>query len=121
MRIHDLRHEGISRVAESGKFPTILDLQAFSGHRDLRSLSRYTHLCTTALAIRADEAEAERLARMDHNGRMRLKQSTLLNLGGATLSIRESSLQQNDVLVEEPTVISANVLPFRASLKTMQT
>ncbi len=35
LRIHDLRHEGISRVAESGKFPTILDLQAFSGHRVL--------------------------------------------------------------------------------------
>ncbi len=80
LRIHDLRHEGISRAAESGLFPTILDLQAFSGHRDLRSLSRYTHLCMTALAIRADQAEAARLEKMEHNGRMRLKQSALSSL-----------------------------------------
>ena len=121
LRIHDLRHEGISRVAESGKFPTILDLQAFSGHRDLRSLSRYTHLCTTALAVRADEAEAERLEKMGHNGRMRLKQSTLLNLGGAAQTFRESTLVESEVRAAEPAAISTNVLPFRASLKTMQT
>ncbi len=90
LRIHDLRHEGISRAAESGLFPTILDLQAFSGHRDLRSLSRYTHLCTTALAIRADQAEAARLEKMEHNGRLRLKQSMLSNLGGAADTVRVS-------------------------------
>lgn len=120
LRIHDLRHEGISRVAESGKFPTILDLQAFSGHRDLRSLSRYTHLCTTALAIRADEAEAERLKKIDHNGRMRLKHSTLLHLGGGIQEGCEPPLAECDAQVAKAAVFSTNVLPFRAGLKTMQ-
>ncbi len=45
LRIHDLRHEAISRVAEvnsqkPGGF-SLLDLQAFSGHRDPRMLLRY--------------------------------------------------------------------------------
>jgi integrase len=42
---HDLRHEGISRIAEAGRESgqsfTILDLQAITGHRDLTSLARY--------------------------------------------------------------------------------
>lgn len=50
VRIHDLRHEAISRVAEAssntlGGF-SLLDLQHFSGHRDLRMLQRYSHLCS---------------------------------------------------------------------------
>lgn len=114
LRIHDLRHEGISRAAESGKYPTIPDLQAFSGHRDLRSLSRYTHLRTKALAICADEAEAERLENMGHNGRMRLKQSSLSNLGGATATTRESphSLPA-DTATSIPPSLPANVTPLR--------
>ena len=43
LHVHDLRHEGISRAVDSGLFPTVLDLQAFSGHRDIRSLARYAH------------------------------------------------------------------------------
>jgi len=113
LRIHDLRHEGISRAAESGLFPTILDLQAFSGHRDLRSLSRYTHLCTTVLAIRADQAEAARLEKMEHNGRLRLKQSTLSNLGGAADTFRVSPSVLDVPPAEGPTLPS-NVVVLQA-------
>ena len=38
LHIHDLRHEGISGAAESGLFPSVIDLQAFSGHRDIRRI-----------------------------------------------------------------------------------
>ena len=58
LRVHDLRHEGISRVAETSKF-SLIDLQAFSGHKDVRMLLRYAHLCTTQLASKLDEAFAE--------------------------------------------------------------
>lgn len=75
LRIHDLRHEAISRAAESGVFATVLDLQAFSGHRDLRSLTRYTHLQASAIAKKLESAEAARLAA--HKGRLRLKSSEM--------------------------------------------
>ena len=42
LHIHDLRHEAISRLAESGVFQ-LHELQAISGHRDLRCLTRYVH------------------------------------------------------------------------------
>jgi hypothetical protein len=42
--IHDLLHEGISRV-ETGKF-SLVDLQAFRGRCDSRMLLRYGHFCT---------------------------------------------------------------------------
>ncbi|VTU18251.1 site-specific integrase [Variovorax sp. RA8] len=122
LRIHDLRHEGISRAAESGLFPTILDLQAFSGHRDLRSLSRYTHLCMTALAIRADQAEAARLEKMEHNGRMRLKQSALSSLGGATATVRSSPcvLDKADSVATDTESVPDNVVVFRAFQRAVQ-
>ncbi len=81
--IHDLRHEGISRAADSGLFPTVLDLQGFSGHLDLRSLSRYVHLDPTTRAKRLETAEAQRLDGLGHNGRTRLKATEMLRLGGA--------------------------------------
>lgn len=40
LHVHDLRHEAISRVAETSRF-SLIDLQAFSGHRDVRMLLRY--------------------------------------------------------------------------------
>jgi integrase len=58
LHVHDLRHEAISRVAETSKF-SLIDLQAFSGHKDVRMLLRYAHLCTTQLASKLDEAFAE--------------------------------------------------------------
>lgn len=68
LHIHDLRHEGISRVAETGKF-SLVDLQAFSGHKDVRMLLRYAHLCARQLAERLDEAFEKG---KDHKGRKRL-------------------------------------------------
>jgi integrase len=42
IRWHDLRHEGCSRLVEAGH--DLITVSLFSGHRDLNSLKRYTHL-----------------------------------------------------------------------------
>lgn len=86
LHVHDLRHEAISRVADAGaNLPggfSLVDLQAFSGHRDTRMLLRYTHLCTPSLAKRLDEAFADQQQFSIHRGQRRLKQ-------GAALTMRE--------------------------------
>lgn len=46
---HDLRHEGLSRLAERGDF-TVLEMAAVSGHKTLQMLKRYTHLQAGNLA-----------------------------------------------------------------------
>jgi integrase len=71
---HDLRHEAISRLAESGKFQ-LIDLQAISGHRDMRMLLRYTHLCTKMLAEKMDTVAHEALETYLHRGRTRVRPS----------------------------------------------
>lgn len=48
LRLHDLRHEAISRFAEMGL--TTVELAVISGHRDPRMLFRYTHLRPADLA-----------------------------------------------------------------------
>lgn len=117
LHIHDLRHEGISRAAESGLFPTVIDLQAFSGHRDVRSLSRYAHLNPTILANRLEQAEQNRLESMDHKGRARLKTSELHWLGSAQSvpveanEIAPARPQGTNALESVPE--SANVVLFR--------
>lgn len=50
-RFHDLRHEGLSRLAERGDF-SVLDLAAVSGHKTIQMLGRYTHLSAEKLADR---------------------------------------------------------------------
>lgn len=45
LRFHDLRHEGISRLFETGR--TIPQAAAVSGHRSWTSLKRYTHIRQT--------------------------------------------------------------------------
>lgn len=72
LNVHDLRHEGISAAAESGM--TLAELQAFSGHRDIRMLLRYTHLCMTKLA---DKLSAALAAGTLKNGRRRMKAGEL--------------------------------------------
>lgn len=42
LRFHDLRHEGVSRLAEVGR--TVPQIASVSGHRDWKSLQRYSHL-----------------------------------------------------------------------------
>lgn len=76
LRIHDLRHEAISRVAEAGSSTpggfSLVDLQHFSGHRDVRMLLRYAHLCTQSLARRLDAAFESPSESVSHHGRRRL-------------------------------------------------
>lgn len=122
LHIHDLRHEAISRVADAGaNLPggfSLVDLQAFSGHRDTRMLLRYTHLCTPSLAKRLDEAFADQEQVSLHRGQRRLKQ-------GATLTMKDivnapSSAKQTAAVAEMrhdddtlPDLLPSNVVPFR--------
>ena len=48
IRIHDLRHEGVSRLFELGLNP--MEVAAVSGHKTLQMLKRYTHLKAEDLA-----------------------------------------------------------------------
>lgn len=66
---HDLRHEAISRFAESQRFG-LLELQSISGHRDLRMLQRYTHLFAGNLAEKMDQIQGT-TAEYTHRGRRR--------------------------------------------------
>lgn len=71
LHFHDLRHEAISRLAESGKFQ-LIELQAISGHRDTRMLLRYAHLCCGNLAEKMDGVAMERTSKeYFHHGRRR--------------------------------------------------
>lgn len=49
LHFHDLRHEALSRLAETGKL-SVLELAAVSGHKTLQMLKRYTHLQAEDLA-----------------------------------------------------------------------
>lgn len=76
LNLHDLRHEAISSIAETGAF-SLIDLQAISGHRDVRMLLRYSHLCVRTLAARLDAVfapknEEEDAVKVVHRGRRRL-------------------------------------------------
>jgi integrase len=48
LRFHDLRHEATSRLFEKGL--NIMEVASITGHKDLRSLQRYTHLKAEDLA-----------------------------------------------------------------------
>ncbi|AJX33777.1 site-specific integrase [Burkholderia oklahomensis] len=84
LRIHDLRHEAISRVAEAGSNTpggfSLVDLQAFSGHRDTRMLLRYAHLCAQSLAKRLDAAFGDKPEDVAHRGIRRLKKGAGVTL-----------------------------------------
>lgn len=79
LHIHDLRHEALSRIADTGKF-TLVDLQAISGHRDPRMLLRYAHLCARLLAERLDKAFAQESTH-NHKGRKRLSKEAPVSMG----------------------------------------
>lgn len=56
---------------------------------------------------------ANRLEKMEHNGRFRLKKSTLTNLGGGTDSVRESpSMREAAHVVNSE--LPSNVVVFEA-------
>lgn len=87
LHVHDLRHEAISRVAEIGSNTqggfSLLDLQAFSGHRDVRMLLRYAHLSAQGLAKRLDEAFRAKNPEKQfnsHRGRKRLNPEVKVSL-----------------------------------------
>ncbi len=51
-RLHDLRHEAVSRLFEKGF--SIMEVSTISGHRSLASLKRYTHINPTSLLDRLE-------------------------------------------------------------------
>lgn len=59
------------------------DLQAFSGHKDVRMLLRYLHLTPSGLAKRLDAAFADQEQVTLHHGRRRLAK-------GATVTLDEA-------------------------------
>jgi integrase len=52
LKLHDLRHEALSRLAEKGW--SAAELMALSGHSGLGMLSRYVHVTAEHLIIRMD-------------------------------------------------------------------
>lgn len=118
LHVHDLRHEAISRVADAGgKLPggfSLVDLQAFSGHRDTRMLLRYTHLCMPSLAKRLDQAFADAHQVVVHRGQRRLAK-------GAQLSMKALANADAAVAVSDDApkgearreALPCNVVPFR--------
>lgn len=56
LRLHDLRHEAVSRFFEYGL--TVPEVALISGHRDPRMLSRYTHLRPEKVAAKLAKATA---------------------------------------------------------------
>lgn len=52
-RLHDLRHEGASLLFEKGL--NVMEVGAITGHKDLASLSRYTHINAKHLLKKIDD------------------------------------------------------------------
>jgi len=50
LHLHDLRHEGTSRLFEKGL--NIMEVSTITGHKDLKMLKRYTHLKAEELALK---------------------------------------------------------------------
>jgi integrase len=50
LRIHDLRHTAVTRLAE--KLPNLLELSAVTGHKSLTMLKRYYHPNPQQLALK---------------------------------------------------------------------
>jgi integrase len=110
LHIHDARHEGLSRLAESGKF-TLPELQVFSGHRDLRMLMRYAHLCSSRLARKLDECFKGTDTVHVHRGRRFLNRAA-----GVKPSMFSDSGEQEITSTATPAVIHdkpTNVIEFR--------
>ncbi|WP_233864645.1 site-specific integrase [Paraburkholderia adhaesiva] len=120
LHIHDLRHEAISRAAETAKF-TLIDLQHFSGHRDVRMLLRYSHLCTRKLAERLDEAfgseTAQSVMTTSHHGRVRLKSSAGMSVAQIQADSEAHVLDSMPVSAQKlpaaSPALAANVIAFR--------
>jgi len=121
LHIHDLRHEAISRVADAGgKLPggfSLVDLQAFSGHRDTRMLLRYTHLCMPSLAKRLDQAFADQSQTVIHRGRRRLRKGAHLNMR-ALANVQAPATPVSVGVTQEAGLLPCNVVPFPSRMRT---
>lgn len=97
---HDLRHEAISRLAESGRFG-LLELQSISGHRDIRMLQRYAHLCAGNLAVKMDEIRGTATEYM-HRGRRRtvIKQEDVAKAVAVTPAVTSPTVPVVDAAQE---------------------
>jgi len=128
LHVHDLRHEAISRVAEIGSNTrggfSLIDLQHFSGHRDVCMLLRYAHLCTQSLAKRLDEAFSSSEKCDSHHGRRRLKKEAKITveemvgceaLVSPVKSIEKSSKAQSPMEAAAPPVYDVNSAVLNAS------
>lgn len=117
LHVHDLRHEAISRVADNGsKLPggmSLADLQAFSGHRDIRMLMRYTHLCMPSMSKRLDAIFADRKQISVHRGQRRLRQGAALTFAEIVNAPAQVDAPAPSVQPAKSEVIASNVLPFR--------
>lgn len=124
LHIHDCRHEGISRAAETGQF-TLIDLQQFSGHRDTRMLMRYAHLCASKLARKLDTAFKDEHTHRVHRGRKYLSKNADITLGdvvaegskvASLISDEEAraveTLIRNSTCSTSPSQQKGNVIPF---------
>ena len=56
-RFHDLRHEAVSRLVESGLSDQ--EVSAISGHKSMQMLKRYTHLRAEDLVERLDSIDKD--------------------------------------------------------------
>ena len=97
LHVHDLRHEAVSRVAELGDGTPgsgfgLVELQAFSGHRDTRMLLRYAHLCASRMATRLDEAFAKAPV---HKGRRRLGKESEVKVSDLTSDVQAAPAAGN--------------------------
>ncbi|MCI2809705.1 tyrosine-type recombinase/integrase [Eoetvoesiella caeni] len=113
LHVHDLRHEAISAIAETGKF-SLIDLQAISGHKDVRMLLRYSHLCVRKLATRLDEVfaqehEEDSAQKTIHRGRIRLPSGKGLKMG----DLIQESIQA--VAVREPEEVKLDMAALSRS------
>jgi integrase len=53
LRIHDLRHEALSRLSDAGL--NVIELSHISGHKTLAMLARYTHPSHEAIFLKIDK------------------------------------------------------------------
>ena len=121
LHFHDLRHEAISRFAETGKFK-LIDLLAISGHRDPRMLQRYAHLCSKKLAERMDmvERDDEIEESYIHRGRKRV----VRRKGDATRQVSNGAMIEVEMSPgygdAAPAVLGASVIDF-AAIRALRT
>ena len=57
LRLHDLRHEATSSLFELGL--NVMEVAAVTGHKDLRSLKRYTHIDPVHLARKIADLKSQ--------------------------------------------------------------